>query len=518
MILPKLPNSPGCYLFKDNNDNVIYVGKAKNLKKRITSYFTKKHDVLKTNILISNIESVDFFITDNEIEALILENNLIKKYYPKYNVNLKDSKRYAYLKLTDEKYPRLILTRKRNAKGEYFGPFVSGRDRELIYETVVKTFKLRTCKKLPKKECLRFHIGLCSAPCIMQNYDEYNVDVNFARSVLKGNVKKIRNEMNTQMVKLSNNQEYEQAMLIRNRISSLDYLIKKQKTERMPRYDEDIIAYKIREEEIYLLVFHSHNGILDEKEEFVFSYIDNFLEQFFVQYYSDNNIPKNIIARDFPNKISDFLEKVSKKKVNLIVPKIGEKKQLLLLAEKNVELVFFSEEERLEDLKEKLKLASIPRVIECFDVSHLSGTSTVASMVHFKNGKPDKNNYRRFKIQTVEGIDDYSSIKEVVYRRYNRLIKEKRQMPDLIVIDGGKGQLSYAVDALIKLSLRIPIIGIAKRDEEIFAPGIKQALNIPKKSKAMMILKYVRDEAHRFAISYNKLLRSKKIKEDFDEV
>lgn len=515
--LTKLPSNPGCYIYKNNQNKIIYVGKAKNLKKRVNSYFSNKNLNEKTKALVKNIVEFDFIVTDTEVEALILENNLIKKNYPKYNINLKDSKRYAYLMLTDEKYPRLILARDRKKKGDYYGPFVSGYSRDLISEVIIKSFKLRTCKRLPKKECLRYHIGLCSAPCINNNKLEYDKDITYAKSVLSGNIKEVINNLNEEMQELSKNNQFENAISYREKIKSMQYLQERQKSERKVNFDQDIISYQIKDNVVYLLIFHSHKGNLDEKEEFVFSDSENFLEQFFIQYYSENDIPKEIIASNFFDNAKEFLDTISKKNITLTIPKIGEKKHLLDLADKNVELVFFSEEKKLEDLQKYLKLSKLPQHIECFDISHLSGTNTVASMVCFKNGIPDKSNYRRFKIRTVDGIDDFSSMKEVVYRRYHRLITEHADMPDLIVIDGGKGQLSSSYEILKELGLRIPLISLAKREEEVFVIGLNNPLMIPKKSKALLLLMAIRDEAHRFAINYNKKLRSKQIKQEFED-
>jgi len=508
-----LPSKPGCYLYKKNN-KIIYVGKAKNLKKRVSSYFQKKDQDPKTKSLVENIEDIDYIVTNSEIEALILENTLIKKHQPKYNINLKDSKQYAYLKITNEEFPRILTARKKDSNEKYFGPFTSGTSREQIKKILTKSFKIRTCKKLPKKECLRYHINLCSAPCINKiTKEDYQKNIIAVEKVLSGKSFEIITTLDKSMKNYSKNQNFEKALEIREQIKALEYIEQKQNMQRQKNYDEDIINYIEKNDSIYLMLFNIHKGILDNKKKYVFQINPNFLEEFILQYYSENIIPKELIL---PKKISDsLLEYLTQKKgskVNFIIPKQGEKKVLLELVKKNIELTYFGNQNTLEELKEKLNLDDIPNVIECFDISHLSGTSTVASMVQFRNGIPDKTNYRRFKIRTVDGIDDFSSIAEVVNRRYKRLKEENKLLPDLILIDGGKGQLSSALNELKKLNLKIPIISIAKREEEIFAPGRPFSLNFKKTESSLKLLQRIRDEAHRFAITYNRTLRKKEIK------
>lgn len=508
--IKSIPHSPGCYQFKDNHGMIIYIGKAKDLAKRVSSYFQKKDHDPKTQVLVSQIDDVDFIATDSEAEALILENNLIKKYSPKYNIDLKDSKRYAYLMITEEKYPRLLLARNKSEKGRYYGPFVSADTREEVRELLIKTFKIRTCKKLPKKECLRYHIGLCSAPCIGAISDEeYEKNVESAEFVLSGKVKELIKKLEDEMKNASKQKRFEEALKIREKISALSWLTEKQKMERDKSYDEDIISYKISSGKVYLMLFNVHNGMLENKQSFVFDFKEGFLSEFILLYYSENKRPKELIV---PEEIDENLSEIYK--FRIIVPKIAEKKKLIELVDKNIELTFFSGEAKLVDLKEKLRLPELPMVIECFDISHLSGTATVASMVQFRQGLPDKSNYRRFKIKSVDGIDDFSSIAEVVRRRYLRLIEEKKEMPDLIIIDGGAGQLSSAISELNKLGLKIPTISIAKKFEEIYFPGRKMPLVLDAKTKALKYIQQIRDEAHRFAISYNRLLRKKSLTED----
>ena len=509
--LEALPHLPGCYLFKDEEGVVLYVGKAKDLKKRVSSYFQKRDHDPKTENLVRAAKGLDFIVTNTEVEALLLENTLIKKHWPRYNIALKDSKRYACIHLTDEKFPRIRLARKKVGGGDYFGPFVSAKERDYIYEVVRKTFQLRTCKKLPKRACLRYHMGVCSGPCIGNiPVEEYGEKVKRAASVLKGNIRELIESLETEMKGLAAKQQFELAMELRDEIAALEFLQEKQNVERQKKHDEDILNYLVKDGTVYLMLFKVYKGTLEDKQDYIFAYGGDFLEEFLVQYYSENEPPGELIMPEpLDESMTDFLAHVRGQKVKVTVPKQGEKKELLDLAGKNVEIGFFGDRKKVEALQQKLSLPKAPNVIECFDISHLAGTSTVGSMVQFRGGRPDKHNYRRFKIQSVEGIDDFASIAEVVRRRYTRLLEDGHEMPDLIVIDGGKGQLSSAFQELRKLRVRVPIISIAKREEEIYVPGLKAPLPIKKDEKASLFVQEIRDEAHRFAITYNRLLRQK---------
>lgn len=511
--LSSIPSNPGCYMYKDKLGKIIYVGKAKNLKKRVSSYFNKKDHDSKTKALVSNISSVDFLITDTEVEALILENNLIKKNKPKYNIDLKDSKRYAYIQLTSEEYPRLLVARTTNEKGRFYGPFVSASNRDYVLEALIRIFKIRTCKKLPKRECLRYSIGLCTAPCTNKiSKEEYISQINKAEMILKGKNKELLKELKEKMREESNKQNYEIAIEIRNQIEAIENLNEKQKMELQKDYDEDLINYSIYKNRVYLMIFSSRKGLLENKRDFEFENKENFLEEFIIRYYSefDTKIPRKILIPEKVNKnLEKALTKIKNQKVSIEIPKKGTSKELLDLVKKNVEIILFGDYEKIEDLRDKLKLRDTPEVIECFDISHLSGTSTVASMVQFRFGKNDSSNYRRYKIKTVNQIDDFASMKEVISRRYSKLKFEKLPFPNLIIIDGGKGQLSSALEEIEKLNIKIPIISLAKREEEVFIPGKSSPIILDKKSKALRLLQEIRDEAHRFAITYNRLLRKK---------
>jgi excinuclease ABC subunit C len=306
--------------------------------------------------------------------------------------------------------------------------------------------------------------------------------------------------------------DFEKAIMIRNQIRSITYLTERQNMQRTKKYNEDILNYRIKDDKVYLILFNIHKGTLVNKNEFIFDFHEEFLEEFIVRYYSENSIPKEIIV---PKLVSDaastYLSKEKKSKVDINVPKRGEKKQLLSLVLKNIDITFFSDTKKVDELKKKLLLQETPRVIECFDISHISGTSTVGSMVQFRNGKPDKSNYRRFKIRTVAGIDDFAAIAEVVRRRYYRLKNMDEALPNLVIIDGGKGQLNAALKELEKLEIKIPVISIAKHYEEIHIPGFSKPINLAKKEKALQFIQEMRDEAHRFAIKYNRLLRKKEL-------
>ena len=511
--LSSIPTDPGCYQFKDAGEKIIYIGKAKNLRKRVKSYFHKSSLDPKTEVLKDKIDAIDFIVTDNEVEALVLENNLIKKYQPKYNIDFKDSRRYAYIELTNEDYPRLLIARRQGETGKYFGPFVSAAARDYIIYVLRRVFQIRTCKRLPTRACLRYHINLCQAPCIGKiSKTRYQDNVRMVKLILNGKTGKLIEALKKDMNTAANELNYECAMEIRNQIEAIQSLKERQAMERKKKYNEDIMNFIIKNNRVYLILFNIYKGTLENKQEFEFEYAPDFLEEFIVQYYSDNSVPKELIL---PEKIdaslAQFLELKAKSKVKVTVPQKGEKRKLLELVKKNIEVSFFGNVEKLEDLKAKLKLQETPEVIECFDISHLSGTSVVGSMVQFRNGLPDKSNYRRYKLRTVEGVDDTSAIAEVVRRRYTRLINEKSELPNLVIIDGGQGQLNAGIKEHNKLGLRIPIIAIAKKFEEIYLPGLRTPLKLSKKTKALQLIQQIRDEAHRFAIQYNKLLRKKEL-------
>jgi len=508
-----LPACPGCYLFRDKHGRVIYVGKAKNIKNRVKSYMHHTIEDPKTRAMLDHVERVEVIATDSETEALLLENTLIKKHQPKYNIRLKDAKTYAYIRLTDEAFPRLTIARRKTGGGKYFGPFVSAEERDYVLRFLQKTFLLRTCKKMPKKPCLRYHINLCCAPCAGHvSQEEYQKRIARAVTVLSGNVAELLSEMEATMKRLAKENEFERALELRNQIAAVSRLSERQKIQRERTYNEDVLSYRVHDGTVYLMVFNIHRGTLANKNEYVFDHGDAFLEEFLVQYYDEHPVPAELILPvPVEDAVISYLTVKRGKRVRVTVPQRGVKKELLGLARKNIDITFFGNMERVEALKDALRLTVNPAVIECFDISHLSGTSVVGSMVRFTNGIPDKSAYRRFKIKTVEGIDDCAAIAEVVRRRYSRLKREGAALPDLIIIDGGRGQLNAALEELKKLALAIPTISIAKREEELYMPGRTRPLKLPEKHRGLQYVRGIRDEAHRFALAYNRLLRRKEV-------
>ncbi len=506
-----IPSEPGCYLFKNAKDEIIYIGKAKDLKKRVGSYFQKKDHDTKTRHLVRHIRDVDYLITANEREALILENTLIKKHHPKYNIELKDSKRYAFIKLSEEPFPRFSVARNRVGKGQFFGPFVLGIQRDQILAVINRIFKLRTCRKFPKKPCLRYHLNSCTAPCIGQiGEHEYNTAVRRGTMVLKGHINELINGLGDEMKQASDDLNFERALVLRNQIDALKALRDRQNMERSKTYNEDIINYIRNNNTVYLMLFNVHRGVLENRQVFELEDGPLFFEEFLVKYYTDNPIPKEIILPVQPGQeIIDYIRELRGTKVQFKLPQRGEKAALLNLVYRNIEATYFGNIKRLAALQEKIYLQKTPHVIECFDISHISGTATVASMVQFRNGVPYKSGYRKFKIKSVDQPDDFKSIAEVVRRRYSRLKAEGDEMPDLIVIDGGKGQLNAALKEMQQIDPEVPVISLAKQFEEIFLPGMVESIQLSKKSEALKMLMQIRDEAHRFAITYNRLLRKK---------
>ena len=514
-----LPKDPGCYLFKDDSGNIIYVGKAKNLKKRVKSYFQKNHEDIKTGILLSKIDDVEVILTDNEIEALLLENRLIKKHRPRFNLELKEGERFSYILITNERYPRILTVRNKRRKGRYFGPFVDQGVRKNAILMCNSLFKLRTCNKMPKRACLNYHINLCSAPCIKNiTEEEYNDRIKKSIDILNGNFGRLISELKREMKASSDTLDYERAMMLRDQIAALEYLDEGQKVERELNYNQDILVSVSNEKESLIELFEIKKGVISNKKEFRIEndsdFEENLVESFIKLYYSTHDIPKEIIIEsDLKDNalIEDYLLRFSKKKSKLIVPKRGDKLKLVEMVKKNAKFNLEQKDDVLYELKRNLRLPKIPKVIECFDVSTLQGTETVASMVQFVNASPNKSGYRRFQIKSFSGQDDFLAINEVVSRRYRRLIRENEKLPDLIVIDGGKGQLKSALNALEELDIQIPLISIAKEFEEIYTPSLSYPIRLDRYGKGLKLLQKMRDEAHRFAISYHRLKREKSL-------
>ncbi len=512
--ISNLPEKPGCYLFLDEAGNIIYIGKAKNLKKRVSSYFSSQKKDAKTEALKNHIKRVDFIVTDNEMEALILENSIIKKNQPKYNINLKDAKNFAYIKISEEKFPTISTTRKKNKHGDFFGPFVSGENRNILLQMTKKIFRIRSCKKMPKKPCIRFQINLCSAPCSGEiNEEEYSRQVRHAKLFLSGKTGPLLKGLKKEMKDAASEENYELALELRKKIEAVEFLNEKQKMSRSKTYNEDLINFINRNGNVYLMLFNIYKGILENKREWIFEEKDSVIDEFLVRFYSENPVPKELIMPVLPDPaVTAYLMKMRGSGVKITIPKKGEKRDLLDFVKRNIEISNFGDMEKLERLQEILDLNEFPSVIECFDISHLSGTHTVGSMVNFVNGIPDKSNYRRFLIKSFKGVDDFSGIREVVLRRYRRLKNEHKSFPDLVVIDGGASQLSAALASMNLLDVKIPVISLAKREEEVYIPGKPVPLRPGTKDKGLQLLMKIRDEAHRFAIKYNRLLRTREIK------
>jgi excinuclease ABC subunit C len=512
MIDPRtLPEASGCYLFSDADGMVIYVGKAKNIRKRVASYFQKKDHDTKTRSLVAHIASVDVMVTTTETEAFLLENTLIKKHQPRYNIDLKDAKRYAGIELTGEDFPRLMIARRPSGDGTFFGPFVSAAERDEVFRVVKRVFHLRTCRKLPKRPCLRRHLQSCSAPCAGAiSREEYAGLVKKAAMLLKGNTGELLDLLTQEMAEHSAAQDYERALAIRNEIAAIRHLADRQHVERRREYDQDVIVYEATGEKVYLVVFSVERGAVSGKQEFTFDAGGDFFEEFLVQYYSEREPPAELVIEHTASPaLTEFLSLRKGRHVQVTAPQRGEKKNLLDLARRNLEAAFFRDARKAGELGSALSLEHIPSVIECFDISHLAGTAMVGSMVRFRDGKPEKGSYRRFRIRSIEGIDDPASIGEVVSRRYRRLVGEGAPLPDLVIIDGGKGQLAAARTALRSLGITIPVIAIAKREEDIYLPDAMLPLRLDRKGIALRYIQEIRDEAHRFAIAYNRLLMKK---------
>lgn len=519
----QVPVDPGVYLFKDADETVLYCGKAKNLRNRVGSYFSNQDRLaIKTRQLVSRIRKIDWIVVRSEVEALLLENKLIKKYSPKYNINLKDSKTFAYIAFTKEKFPRVLSSRKAGPKLESFGPYTDGTMRRDLQKLVVNIFKLRTCRTLPAKACLNYYIGICTAPCIGKaNEIEYRKQVEDARIFLKGGSTQTVEMLTRQMEEASKEKRYEQALEIRNQLNSIDMLSKKQIVDHEKNFDQDIIVFKRVGEKMLVVQMGIRKGVLLGKKDFDVEHQENFEQEFLRAFYSSNQIPREIILNkacwsddDEKLALEKFFAQSRGAQVSLTVPIKGEKKALIELAEKNIE-VNMEHDSALSDLQEALNLPTLPLVIESFDISNLGDEHIVSGMVRFVNAKPDKSGYRRFRIKTVNSADDFASMREVVYRRYKRLLAEGAKMPDLILIDGGMEQLSSAKSSLDSLGLTIPVIGLAKKFEEVYLPDERTPRRFNNNSKMMLLIRRIRDATHDFSISYNRKRRQMKMRDEF---
>lgn len=519
-----LPNKPGVYIMKDKDEKIIYIGKAKNLIKRVQSYFRKNLDRPKTKILMDHFNSLEYIVTNSEKEALILEANLIKKHQPTYNIRLKDDKRYPYVKITNEKFPRLLITRNITKNGSYYGPFTDVGSVKKTVKFLKSLFKIRTCRNMDGP-CLNSQIDLCYAPCDDEiSKEEYNEIIDKIDLFFQGKYSVIVKNLKKEMMEAASEQNYEKAAVLRDQIQSIEEVMDKQFVELADDdLDQDVIAISEDKDNFVIVVMAVRNGKIVGKDDFLmngteYDSVEEVEYSFIQQYYGYNrHIPKQIIINQGIGDVSlleDWLTDLRGNRVYIKVPEKGIKLRLVNMAQKNAEIIVHQKkklENALIELKKYLKLEKLPRVIEGYDISNISGKLAVGSKVSFLDAKPNKKKYRHFKINTP-GPNDFEMMKELLTKRFERIDKDEE--PDLIVIDGGKGQLGMACQVLKENNLEhIPIIGLAKEFEEIYIPNTSRPIIIPKDNKALYLLQQVRDESHRFAITYHRKLRSKKITE-----
>jgi excinuclease ABC subunit C len=556
----KIPSNPGIYLMKDKTGKIIYIGKAKNLNNRIKNYCNlnskiKDKNFWKTRVLMNRVNDIEYILTDNEIEAFLLESNLIKRYRPIFNIELKDQQRYTYLKITDEKFPRLLVAR-RNRNGDFqgpngdiFGPFVYGSSRFLSIGILRKIFKIRICNRLPTKPCLEYFIHNCDAPCIQKiNEEEYLKNIKTLKEILneKNGLENFISNLKIEMDVESKKQNYERAKEIRDTVKTIENLLINQKMDLKNSTNEEYIGTKTDTLSgvSHILIFKRVNGVISDQRKYDYELVgDNNFSTFLLQYYTTSpQIPHEIYVNEIPasKKILEVaLKKLSNHNVKIIQvtdSTNNEKKDLMNLILKNLSIQVERKYNRsIIELKKILNLQEFPFIIDCFDISNFGTTYAVGACVRFVNGYPYKSGYRKFKIRTLQSKqDDYSMIKEIVYRKYSshKIFDEddkisnksnnninsinnnkiENSFPSLIVIDGGKGQLSAAQIVLKKMSLNIPLISIAKENEDIYTNFSSEPVQISKKNTALHLLQFVRDEAHRFGLAYNIKLRAINLK------
>ncbi len=539
-----LPNKPGVYLFRDSKGTVLYVGKAYDLRNRVRSYFISHPPTHKLRKLASSIADIDFIVTDSEQEAIILENNLIKKYKPRYNVRLKDDKSYPYLKITvSDEWPRAYITRRLTDDGSrYFGPFASVTSLRHTMNLLNKLFPYRTCKKpitgTDRRPCLKYHINNCSGPCIGAiSPDKYKEIVREVILFLEGKHDRVIRQLKRNMTQSSKKLEFERAASLRDQLQSIESIMEQQKVVSSRKINEDIIAIAQNKNEACAQVFFVRGGKLMGKEHFILQGVQDeepgkVMTSFVEQFYSiGTDIPPNILLQIDPEDkllIERWLGSKLGRRVRVTVPQRGEKKKLIdMVTENAAELL---EQSRikwladtgktaaaLEELKTQLHLPRMPKRMECYDISNIRGTAAVGSMVVFEDGRPKSAHYRRFKIKAVSGIDDYAMMQEVLRRRFARGIQKEQNdkkgwsvVPDLILIDGGRGHLHAILSVMNELGIdSIPVASIAKENEEVFIPEKSEPIVLPRNSQGLYLLQRIRDEAHRFAISYHTKIRKK---------
>ncbi len=541
--LEELPLKPGVYIMKDEDGKIIYIGKAKILRNRVRTYFAQAPELNpKIAALKTKIADFELIVTDNEIEALILEANLVKKHKPRYNINLKDDKRYPFLMITqDDDFPRLLVTRSmRRDDGLYFGPYANVGGMRETYRMITRLFKLRTCKlKIPHpkgdgryKVCLQYHIKRCDGPCVgLQSKEDYDKEVQKVIKLLQGKSASLLDQLGDEMKQLALAQNYEEAARVRDQIRSIEGIMQKQKVVADHAVNRDIIAFARATSDISAVVLQLRDGLLIGRQNFHLKSASSdsesdIAESFMKQYYlTSTMVPEEVYCSfelEDQKLIQAWLSQRRGDKVDLRIPQKGEKMRLIEMAEANARLLLQEllkqKQERssklpaiVAALQKDLYLEKPPVNVCCFDISNLGETDPVGSMVFFKNGKPLKRNYRHFKIRTVAGQDDFAMMREIVSRYFTRVLTGEADLPDLCMIDGGRGQLNAALEALKELGIDdLQICGLAKRLEEIVLPGEKRMLSLPRTSPSLKLLQRVRDEAHRFAITYHRSLRDKK--------
>ncbi|TFG88668.1 MAG: excinuclease ABC subunit UvrC, partial [Candidatus Atribacteria bacterium] len=536
-LLHRLPDAPGVYMMKNARGKIIYVGKAKILKNRIRSYFQSKENLdRKTGILVDSIESIEYMATENEIEALVLECTLIKEYKPKYNVRLKDDKKYPFLKLTrNEKFPRLVLTRRiQNDGSEYFGPYTDVTAVRKTLKLLQSIFPLRDCsgsrfRKNRNRECLNYQIGRCPGPCTGNiDREEYLEIVDRIGLFLKGKNITLKRILEQKMIGLSKEKRYEEASILRDQIIAIDKTSKKQNAVEVSRADEDYIAIATEGEESCGVVLRVREGKILGLESFIISDSGNISSSNIIAafsglyYHSATDIPVRIYMQSAPvdkTVLEQWLTLKAGRRISIRIPRRGYRNNLIRLAAKNAAMKLVASSTRktsvielLIEVKRTLGLSATPFRIETFDISNIQGSDAVGSMVTFENGNPAKSGYRHFRIRSVEGADDYSMMKEVLSRRLETLNTGQSRKPDLIIVDGGKGQLTSALAAMRETGITgIDLIGLAKKNEEIFIVGSSKKIVLPRRSAVLKLIQRTRDEAHRFAIEYHRKLRRKRI-------
>ncbi len=538
--IQQVPTKPGVYFFKDEAGEIIYIGKAKQLRNRVRTYFQQsKHQSAKNISMIKRIANVEWLVVRSEVEALLTEANLIKQHQPHYNVSLKDDKSFPYIRITKEPYPRVFITRKIVRDGsKYFGPYTDVLHLRRSLKAVHKIFPVRSCdyfiddasvaaKKVSL--CLDYHIKKCQGPCEgMVSEKDYNAMIKQVIQFLQGRTKETEVYIQDQMTKASAEMRFEDAGMYRDQLHAIGRFKDRQRKVTADFEDRDVFALAEEEDYGVAVIVRIRNGRITSREKLSLRNLDQsdavMMETIISRFYLESDfIPKDILLPNDPANKNQLVEWLKKKRggaVHFIVPQRGERAKEVRLAFQNAKLLLgewmINRKKRRElvpkmvnQLQEDLQLKVPPRRIEAFDISHLGGTNTVASMVCFVDGKPRKSKYRKFKVKTVAGIDDFASMREIVFRRYKRVKEEGTGVPDLVLIDGGKGQLSMAVSALRELGLDyLPIVGLAKRLEEVFVPGQSEAQSIHKQSPGLILLRRVRDEAHRFAITYQKQKRT----------